>query len=526
MRLYLSLDHTATHVEFYRQLSQEISPPATRTITSTNVTSRVVDSLVNTRPSHRQCVTRSEPALWDTLKIGRAFPIILPAFVLLRIIVDLVKKAQDVDAKCNDLVERITFMLRHLAALQNIKFLPATQRVIDCVNHVSKDTAASIADDRKQGRLARRLSLTNSNKFAACARSINNRCSDLLMNFRIHQTVQVTILTGAIPVDEEDMATREFVQPHVGCVQVLVQDLERVGQSTRQQHSAVDKLGVIQLRTNMADQQIRARLESILHVNNQLSPNGGPKNHALEFSAEQKFVCVQYEHTNHTNGPQACSFHSATFNVKWKHFPCRSTDVPCQHENHRSQYHCDYPYSAFSLLKLKPRVHDNVMAWVLTKETNVEKSSSHHNYYVGSGGALKSRRTHCSSLLAPFTRNRPIILRHHFARSARAFGVHADLKSSSFDLGDALTLSKGGLPCYKPASPYELHGMVCVGPIISDIQMHRPCTNFRSEATQGLQVIPKAIPDPPVWDNMTLTDWHRDYFNGKVAIFTTMRVHS
>ncbi|PPQ98096.1 hypothetical protein CVT26_003266 [Gymnopilus dilepis] len=575
-------DPSCTHADLHRQFSERNSPPSTRTVTFTNLASKVVDPLVNNGPVIGSALQGAIQLIGTLSEIGRAFPIIAPAFVLLKIIVDLEKKAQDVDAKCNDLVERITFMLSHLPALQNTEVLPATQRVIDRVNDVLKGTAALLAAYRKQGRLARRLSLSNSDKFAACAQNINTCCSDLLMSLQIHQTVQVDILTRSVPVDEGDVAAREFVQTHGGSVDALVQDRELLGEFARQQHLAVDESDMIQLRTNMADsiQQIHARLESVLQVNVQLALAGGLKNLALEFSAleaEQKFICVQCEkeYTNYTNGPQSCSFHRAMFNSEAKHFPCCSTNHPCQFGTHRSQHHCDYPYSAFLLRALKAKAHGNVVEWASVKDTNLEDSSSqqadvgqllrwvwrgsqieentllvtvgtiHHTspYYFATFTSRdlqelsESVQTSKQTLIFRTSSNDEEYASAQWilSDSGKISGIclaakastslHAWIRVCPIDIstctksGDTTTLSKGGLPCYKPASPYQLPELVRIGPTISDTQTRPPRTDFRSKATQGLQVILKSMSDPPLTANTTVTDRHCDYFNGKVAIF-------
>ncbi|KAF8517483.1 hypothetical protein JB92DRAFT_3113528 [Gautieria morchelliformis] len=59
--------------------------------------------------------------------LGKAMPFVAPAFVLLKFIIEVEKKARDADAKCSDLLERITFMLSHLPALKTVEIIKPTQ---------------------------------------------------------------------------------------------------------------------------------------------------------------------------------------------------------------------------------------------------------------------------------------------------------------------------------------------------------------------------------------------------------------
>jgi len=78
------------------------------------------------------------PSVWNAIQImeslsdlGRALPFVAPAFVLLSLIIQIEKQARDADAKCNDLVDRITFMIGHLAVLRDVKIMDTTKQVID-----------------------------------------------------------------------------------------------------------------------------------------------------------------------------------------------------------------------------------------------------------------------------------------------------------------------------------------------------------------------------------------------------------
>ena len=184
--------------------------------------------------------------------VGKALPMISPAFILLKIIIDIERRARDTDQKCTDLIERVTFMLSHLPALEKVEVVPATLKVIDRMNEALKDAAALIASYRKQSRIVRRLKLSNRDKFTTCAVSINTCCSDLLMSLQIHQTGKLDILTRAIPIDEEDVVAANFVANH-GSVDAVVYDRELVKEFAQQQHLVMDDSVMEQLNSNIAD---------------------------------------------------------------------------------------------------------------------------------------------------------------------------------------------------------------------------------------------------------------------------------
>jgi hypothetical protein len=190
----------------------------------------------------------NNPALQSALQVldklsdvGKALPFVAPAFILLKIIIDLdsERRAQDADAKCSDLIERLMFMLSHLPALEKVEITPATRQVIDRMNEVLKEAAALIAAYREQSHIVRRLRISNRDKFSACAVSIIACCSDLLMSLQIFQTVKLDVLTRAIPIDEEDIAAATFVASH-GSLDAVVYDRELVKEFAQQQHFVMD----------------------------------------------------------------------------------------------------------------------------------------------------------------------------------------------------------------------------------------------------------------------------------------------
>ncbi|TFK32307.1 hypothetical protein BDQ12DRAFT_671195 [Crucibulum laeve] len=93
----------------------EREPVRSSTLNAVNGAGMVVDPMVGN--PYLQSAMQILDQLAD---MGKALPFIAPAFVLLKIIIDVEKRAQDVDAKCNDLLERINFMLGHLPDVKDL----------------------------------------------------------------------------------------------------------------------------------------------------------------------------------------------------------------------------------------------------------------------------------------------------------------------------------------------------------------------------------------------------------------------
>ena len=343
-----------------------------------------VQTQVMSASSDNPTVSSAMQVLGILSEVGKTLPFIAPAFILLKVIIDVESRAQEVDMKCNDLLERVTFMVSHLPILEKIEVMPSTRKVIDRMNEVMKNAAALIAAYRKQNKIARRLSLTNRDKFLQCADTVNACCSDLLMSLQIHQSKQLeTLIQRGVPIDEEDMAAQTFVENHGGSVDVVLHDRELVKEFAQQQHLVMDDSVMEQLNTNIADsvQQNHLRLEGILTENINTAITDGLKSIVAELYAaegEQKFTCVQCEKqfTHYTNGPKACSFHQAEYDSWSRQYPCCSTDHTCQFNTHRSKHHCDYPYGNFF-----PRARavtgyvDTQDEWAAVEDTNLESDA-------------------------------------------------------------------------------------------------------------------------------------------------------
>ena len=563
----------------HRELQENMSPqkPASRIATFEEAAGAIVDPMFN-----NPTVQSALQVLESLSDVGRALPFVAPAFILLKIIIDLERRAQDADAKCTDLVERVIFMLSHLPALEKIEIVPATRQVIDRINEALKEAAALIAAYRKQSRVVRRLRISNRDKFATCAVNINTCCSDLLMSLQIHQTSKLDILTRGIPVDAEDIAADTFVAGH-GSLEAVVHDRELVKEFAQQQHLVMDDSVMEQLNANISDSmtQSHLRLEGILKDNVNSAIVDGLKNLAAEMyasEAEQKLKCVQCdkEFTNSNNGPKACSFHRGEYDSWVKSYPCCGTAHPCQFNAHRANHHCDYPYGSFF-----PRVYaitgyvDTVDSWTAVQDTNLETDEvqrasigqlirwvsrgarTDENILLISVGRVWYKtpyyfNTFTAKELEDITKSVRLSRRTMIYRtspneneyaiaewilsiSGKITGVRLTAKSATstnpyvrvcpIDLstctksGDILTISEGGMRSYIPASPYILPETVRIGPEVSDSPARPVRTNFKTRTTPSLPIILKTTSEPPLVANPQFASTTSDYFEGAVSVF-------
>ncbi|KAF9038511.1 hypothetical protein BJ165DRAFT_394010 [Panaeolus papilionaceus] len=555
---------------------------------TTAETARTVVTRANSLTSamggdNNAAVTSAMHVLDNLADVGKALPFIAPAFIVLKVIIDIEQRAQEVDLKCNDLLERVTFMVSHLPILEKMEIMPGTQKVVDRMVEAMKGAASLIAAYRKQSKIARRLSLSNRDKFIQTADAINACCQDLLMSLQIHQTGQLEILTRAVPVDEEDIAAQTFVEEHGGSVDALMHDRELVKEFAEQQKFDMDDTVMDQLNTNMADTVIQnnQKLEGIIKENVSAAIVDGLKGLVASLNAvesEQTFTCIQCDqpYVNSTNGPTSCSFHRADYDSWSKSYPCCSTKHPCQFQSHRAKHHCDYPYGNFF-----PRARnitgytDTNEEWASVEDTNLETDEV-QKAFIGQLYRWKTRgaRLEENALLITVGRvwykypyyfntftakeledisksvrvsRRTLIFRtvrdpEEFAMaewilsvSGKITGVRLTAKTSTspnpwiricpIDIstctksGDILTPSEGGMRSYTPASTYVLPATVRMGPELSDEQTRPVRTNFKTRTSPALRVILKAASDPPLEANPKLASTTVDYFIGTVSVF-------
>jgi hypothetical protein len=515
--------------------------------------------------------------------LGKAMPFIAPAFVLVKFIIEVERKARDADAKCNDLLERITFMLSHLPALKNVEIIKPTQLVIERMNGILKDAASLIAAYRKQGGVARRLHLNNKDKFIAAVDSINTCSNDIMISLQIHQTTRLDILTRGVPADPEDEAAREFVARH-GNLDDVKNNPELVSEFAKQQHLQMEEEVMEQLNTNIADsmQQTMGRLEGMLSGNINTAIVDGLKALAAEMhtsETQQHFICVQCQkdYTDTSNGPQSCSFHPASYSSWSRTQPCcGDASKPCKYSSHRSAHHCDYPYAEFFPYAQRITGYvDTVKSWVSVEDTNLEDNSAQK----ASAGRLLRWASRASLIDEPtilltvgtiwhdkpyyfhtFTAEdlesvaeairltgKTVIYRTSSKTSEFAMAewlvsatnkvsricltVHSATSDSLFIRvcfidpvtctmsGDVLTLSEGGFVYYTPASPYRLPESVRISPAISDLPLRPARTDFKTRTTPALRAILKTMSNPPLSANVDLAGPAVDFFTGEVAMF-------
>ncbi|KAF8586329.1 hypothetical protein K439DRAFT_1556403 [Ramaria rubella] len=539
----------------------------------------VITSAVKTL-SETSILSNATQVLDKIADIGKDMPFVTPAFVLLKFIIEVEKKAQETDAKCNDLIERITFML----------VVEPTRMVIERINGVLKDAAALIAAYRKQGAVARRLSIHNRDKFAASVQAINGCSKDLMMSLQIHQTTRLDILTRAVPTDSGDEAAENFVALH-GSIDVIKQNPELVSKFAQEQHLKMDDGVMVQLNTNITDtmKQTAVRLEDMIKGNVSEAIIDGLRGLAAEMNikeAQQRFTCVQCdkEFTIPTNGPKACNFHRAPGS---KRYPCCGQSQPCQFQSHRAAHHCEYPYGPFfshaNAILSPDYSYITYEQWVSANDINLESRKKFIEQAASAGRLLRwehrappikepiilifvgnvqydepyyfrtftaqdfesvtdsIRLTHQTVIYRTSASASEFAMAEWVVSSAGEIsGIRLTVKAATSEspfvrvchidtasctkLGDVLTLSEGGLRSYKPATPYVLPDIVRIGPEVSDVTLRDTRTDFKTRTSPALCVVLKPTSDSPLKGQGTRKEG--DFFHGEVSVFNSNTVNS
>jgi len=343
--------------------------------------------------------------------VGKALPFVAPAFILLKIIVDLEMRAEEVDMKCSDLLERIGFMVSHLPILQKLDVvkegkedgsgskLDATKKVVQRMTEVMKDAASLIVAYRKQSKVARKLSLSNREKFSQMAERVSTCTSDLLLSLQIYQTGQLEgltkgkleILTRSVPMDDDDRAARTLVDGYGGSMDAILGDREVVKEFVEERKWTMDDDVMDELNANISEtiSQTHDRLEQVLMANLQAGLQSLSSSLSLSITQpkeeEQKFTCVQCDSpfTRTSNGPKSCSYHLAPYDSWSKSYACCNTPHPCSSNPHRSQHHCDYPYGTFfPFARGITGYTDTTDEWASTSDVNLE-SDDEKSVFVG-----------------------------------------------------------------------------------------------------------------------------------------------
>ncbi|KAL0950249.1 hypothetical protein HGRIS_010233 [Hohenbuehelia grisea] len=552
-------------------------PPRSMTFNVLSGINTVVDPMWS-NPSLQSAIQ----VLGQLADLGKTLPFVAPAFILLKIIVDVENGAREVDVKCNDLLERITFMLSHLPLLETLTITDATRAVIDRINVVLKQAAALIEAYRKQGKVARRLTLGNKEKFATCALSVNSCINDLMMSLQIHQTSQLdTILSRSVPSDPEDEAAQAFITTYGG--DVVRESPQLVTQFAEELHLRVDDGIMEQLNVNLSEviQEKQVELEKTINDNVGaaiLSSLQGIAAQMNEMEKEQKFICVQcsLQYTQSTNGPSSCNFHKAE--MSGRSFPCCGSQTPCQFRFHRHKHHSEYPYSSFfkrawGIINYT----DTLEKWSETEDVNLETNSTqkahvgrllrwasrsdrvqeptillrlgriwwadHYYFDTFTAQELESvsqvvNITHQTTIFRTSPSEDEYALAEWVLSSAGVInGIRLTAKAATsekpfvhvvpFDIatctktGDVVTVSEGGIRAYTPRTPYTIPETARVSAELSDKPIRAPRTDFKTVTTLPLVIKPASV----LTANPDFARRDADYFVGSISIINKASVN-
>ncbi|KAF4601724.1 hypothetical protein EYR40_004923 [Pleurotus pulmonarius] len=549
-------------------------PPRSRTLTILSGVNTVVDPMFS-NPSLQTALS----ILDQLADLGRTLPFVAPAFILLKIIVEVENNARDVDLKCTDLLDRINFMLGHLPQLQKVTVTEATRQVIDRMNGVLKQAAALIETYRSQGRVSRRLALGNKEKFLLCAQNINTCINDLMISLQIHQTTQLdAIVNRAIPSDPEDDAAQKFIASHGG-VNVVKESRELVKQFADTLEQGVDDQTMEQLNMNLSDTIHDNQVELEKKINATVSEAilDGLKDIAAqmkETDKEQKFVCVQCneEYRASANGPASCSFHRAD---PWnRNYPCCGSQHPCTFKSHRANHHCEYAYNnffkrAWGIINYT----DTCDNFAQVEDTNLETNEKQKAYVgqllrwasrgervqdptllirVGSISWKEKYFFHTFTAKELLSLSEVINITHQctifrtsssekeyamaewlLSRDGVINAVRLTAKVETSDLpfvsvcpidintctksSEIVVLSEGGLRSYTPRGEYRIPPTVRVSATLTEKPLRVPRT-FKTVTSPSLPVVLKVTSDPPLTANAEYARNDIDYFEGIVSI--------
>ncbi|KAG0199824.1 hypothetical protein BGX28_006981 [Mortierella sp. GBA30] len=334
--------------------------------------------------------------------IGKTVPFIAPAFVILKLIIDVEQKARDADAKCNDLLERINFMVSNITVLEKVKAIDPLMAVITKMNDTLKQAASLIQAYRRQGPIARRLNMSNSQNFIHMAGKISACSQDLMLSLQIQQTGDISVLSRSVPVDPQDEEAKTFVMAHGG-QSVVNNDPALVEEFAKKMHLTMSDQVMEQMQTSMEDllEENQTKIEALLKENSSNTIAETIKAmaaEARELEVEQRLVCLQCnkEYRKSANGPEACAFHKST-EINGA-FSCCGKTSPCTYSSHRSAHHCEYPYTNFYDYAY------NILGFTDTRDewTNVsERDLLTDNEQKASVSALLRWRSHQERIIKP-----------------------------------------------------------------------------------------------------------------------------
>ncbi|KAI7819137.1 hypothetical protein BC939DRAFT_400693 [Gamsiella multidivaricata] len=483
--------------------------------------------------------------------IGKAVPFIAPAFVILKIIIDVEQSARDADAKCEDLLERINFMVSNITVLEKVRVIDPLRAVIEKMNDTLKQAASLIQAYRKQGAIARRLKMSNNQSFVQMATKISACSQDLMLSLQIQQTGDISVLSRSVPMDSQDEEAREFVSAHGGQA-AINNSPELIEEFAKRMQLKMSDQVMDQMQTSMEDilEENQSRIEALLKENSSNTIAETIKALAAdvrEQESEQRLTCVQCdkEYRVSANGSEACSFHKSS--QVCNTYSCCGKKAPCTFSNHRSVHHCEYPYTNFyDYAHAIIGFTDTTTEWATVKEKDMLSNETqmatvsklirwrtrHENitkpmmliytgrinfdtpYYLQAFDAedlkaaeaavratgktliFKASEDKSQYSMVEWTLNDDGVI-HGVKLSAKvATSDTATVKVVPIDIttvslmGEVQTLSKATFKLYKPAEPYKLPESRHVGHILRPTPL-REVREFKAESRLPLVVIPQ-----------------------------------
>ncbi|KAF9399221.1 hypothetical protein BGX21_006616 [Mortierella sp. AD011] len=317
--------------------------------------------------------------------IGKVVPFIAPAFVVLKFIIDIEKKAREADEKCQDLMERINFMISHILVLERIEIMDTLRTVLQRVQDVLKEAAALIEAYRKQGKIARRLKMSNTQNFESMAGKISSCSSDLMMSLQIQQTGDLSVLKRSVP---RDLVAEDFIKEHGG-QDVINSNPELVKLFADKVHLVMSDKVMEQMQSNMHElmAENQHQIEELIRQSSATGVADMIKaiaSQQREWEAELKLTCVQCEkeYVVSANGPSACGYHPGVGNAN--RYNCCHNTTPCKTGYHQSEHHSKYPYSTFFIWAYGLLgYHDMVDYWANIRDFDLDVRDSTQIARVG-----------------------------------------------------------------------------------------------------------------------------------------------
>ncbi|KAG2173668.1 hypothetical protein INT43_005088 [Umbelopsis isabellina] len=508
--------------------------------------------------------------------LGKTLPFVAPAFVLLRIIIDIEKKARDAETKCTDLLERINFMMGNLTVLEKVSVTEAVKGVVSRIEKSLKSAVDLITAYRKQGVIARRLNLGNKDKFEANATKIKDITGDLMISLQIQQSGQLDILSRHVPTDPEDQVAQEFLIAHPDGQKnpKLVEEFAakincHLDDDTMQQiNTDISEI----IKNSQADIQVMIQTQVADAVAKGFQDMTA---HMLELEKEDKLMCVQcdQEYRDSLNGKSSCTFHRGAYDSWNKSWPCCGEAHPCQRGYHRPHHHSEYPYSQFfDYARNIINYVDTVDEWAEVKDTDLETGSKQSArvcrlwkwktggsridklmilIHIGTVWWNEPYYFHAFSHqdiqklnLEPGTTMDKALIYHssdnenQFSKAEWTFstdglidGIRITSKAASSSecavkfipldpatsdkIGEVQTISSGGFKIYKPRTLYTLPKMQRSGPTLPSKPSRSTRDDFVSTGSKSVAL----LQNKPLIPNEQFAREDIDYFHGSLSVF-------